>query len=233
MLGAELFDVSFHDLVDQFGLFAFVECFVAGDFFFTLDDGGVDAFGADGQGVGGRNLQSQLFGQALEFVGAGHEVALAVEFQHHAEPAVEMYIGKDDSFFGRAQGLAFGLGNSAFAQILDGGFHVAIGFHQRFAALHHACCRSLAQFFYHACANLCHFYLLVVSELLVGEGLSAPSPQDLIIVLRWALPLLVPPRERRRVRLLPPRVQRLPRSLPFRYRRLRWRGSCLRLRRWP
>ena len=74
----------------------------------------------------------------LEVVVLGDEVGLAVDFDHEAGLGVGRDFGGDDALLGGAGGLLGGDGHAGFAQELDGGGLVAVGFDERLFALHHA-----------------------------------------------------------------------------------------------
>ena len=68
--------------------------------------------------------------QALEVVGAGHKIALAVDFHQHADLASGMDVAGHRAFAGGAGGLLGGRSNALLAQYHDGGFDVALGLGQ-------------------------------------------------------------------------------------------------------
>jgi hypothetical protein len=53
--------------------------------------------------------------QFLEIVGASHEIALAIDFQHDAELAAVVNVGADETLFGGARSLLAGRRDATLA----------------------------------------------------------------------------------------------------------------------
>src|SRR5215211_4707382 len=92
--------------------------------------------------VGHGDVQGDLMGQALELVGLGHEVGLAVELDQHAELGWQVRVGRvqvgvDDALGGAAPGALLHAGLAALAQQLGGLVQVAARLPQRVPAVHH------------------------------------------------------------------------------------------------
>src|SRR5262249_31309854 len=111
----------------------------------TLHELGRHALAAHGQRARARDLHGEIAHQALELVGAGHEVGLAVHLDEHADPAAGMDVGLDQSFAGLAPRLRIRLGDALLAQVLDRLVHVARALRQCLLALHHADTGSAAE----------------------------------------------------------------------------------------
>src|SRR5215216_3137193 len=93
--------------------------------------------------VGHGDVQGDLMGQALELVGLGHEVGLAVELDQHAELGWQVRVGRvqvgvDDALGGAAPGPLLHAGLAALAQQLGGLVQVAARLPQRVPAVHHS-----------------------------------------------------------------------------------------------
>src|SRR6185437_7288991 len=67
-----------------------------------------DAFAVEVAGAGGRHVHGQIVDELLKFVGAGDEVALAGDFDQHAELAAGVNIGADRAWRSGASGLLSG-----------------------------------------------------------------------------------------------------------------------------
>ncbi len=80
----------------------------------------------------------------LELLVAGDEIGLGIDLDDGALGALDG--DADQAFGGDAAGLLGGLGETAGAQPVDGGFHVAVGLGQRLLAVHHADAGRVAEF---------------------------------------------------------------------------------------
>ena len=100
-------------------------------------------------------MHRQLLGQALEVVGARHEVGLAVDLDQHADLAAHVDVVADDPFLGGAAGALGGRGHALLAQDLDRLVEVAAGLGQRRLAVHHPGSGLVAELLHHLCRD-CH-----------------------------------------------------------------------------
>ena len=121
-------------------------------------------FLADETRIGGRDVHGNVVHQALEVVGAGDEVALAVDFDQHADLASGVDVAGHRAFTGGARGLLGGGGNALLAQNDDSALDVALGFGEGVLAIHHGRVGFVTKFFYlcggnvHGCST--HSFLL-------------------------------------------------------------------------
>ena len=98
-------------------------------------------------------------GEGEEIVVLGHEIGLAVDFDHRADLAVVRNVGRDHAFGRDAGGRLARLVAELDAQDLLGLAQVAAGFGQRLLAFHHRRIGLLAQFLDHACGDFRHSIL--------------------------------------------------------------------------
>src|SRR5215216_4669920 len=94
-------------------------------------------------GVGHGDVQGDLVGQALELVGLGHEVGLAVELDEHAQLGRQVrvggvQVGLDDALGGAAPGPLLDPRLAGLAQQLGRPIQVAARLTQRVPAVHHS-----------------------------------------------------------------------------------------------
>jgi len=94
-------------------------------------------------------VPEQLGDKRLEVFVFGDEVCFAVDFDQDAGLGVGGDLRGDDALFGGAGGFLGGDGHAGFAQDFDGGGFVAVGFNERFFALHHADAGFFTQFLDH------------------------------------------------------------------------------------
>ncbi len=116
---------------------------------------GSHIFLADELGIAGRDVHGNVVHQALEVVGAGHEIALAVHFHQHADFASGVDVAGHRAFAGNASGLLGGGGHALLAENDDGAFHVALGLGEGVLAVHHGSVGLLAKLF-HLCGSNVH-----------------------------------------------------------------------------
>ena len=117
-----------------------------------------------------RNLQSFQIRIALQrYVGnrshkrleqfvTRNKVRFGIDFDNGAFLAVDLQSNQTlrcnaSRFLGRS-------GQTFFAQPVNCFFYITGGFRQRFLAIHHACARLFAQFFYDSGRNFCHCFFL-------------------------------------------------------------------------
>ncbi len=93
-------------------------------------------------------MHGDILQQLLEVVGAGHEVALAVHLEQHADLAAGVDVGSDCAFVGGAGGLLGGRGHALLAQDHNRFFHIALRFNQRGTAIHHGRAGLFAEILY-------------------------------------------------------------------------------------
>ena len=94
------------------------------------------------------DVHGDVVAELLEGIGAGHEVGLAIDFHDHADLSAGVNVVADQAFAGLALRLLGRGGLAFFAQDVDGLFDVAVGFHQRRAAIGEARAGAFAQFFH-------------------------------------------------------------------------------------
>src|ERR1700730_306829 len=92
-----------------------------------------------------RDLHRDLLREPPEVGIARHEIGLARELDHRADPAARVDVGLDDAFFRLAVSLFPGLGQSALLDERLRFFEVALRLIQRSLAIHHARAGFLAQ----------------------------------------------------------------------------------------
>src|SRR5512132_4618967 len=93
--------------------------------------------------VGHGDVEGDLVGQALELVGLGHEVGLAVELDQHTQLGRQVrvrgvQVGVDDTLGGAAAGPLLDASLAALTQQLGGSFQVAARLLQGVPAVHHS-----------------------------------------------------------------------------------------------
>src|SRR3990172_3375345 len=99
----------------------------------------------DVEGAGAGDMEGDLLREALEVIGAGHEVGLAVQLNKRPQAPVVMHIDLDHAFGSRALG-AFGCGGVALLlEDLDGFVKVAVCLVERLFAVEHAGAGEFAQ----------------------------------------------------------------------------------------
>ena len=95
--------------------------------------------------IGGGDVHRDIVDQFLEIVGAGDEIALAVDFHHDAELAAVVDVGADQTLLGGARRLLAGRRDATLAQYDFAFGEVALGFHQGALAFHHPRAGALAE----------------------------------------------------------------------------------------
>src|SRR5258708_22427479 len=135
---------AFHDFLDYVGGLAAGGCLGAVDFFFFLVGFRRDVFFANEFRIRRRNVHSDIFHQVFEVVGAGNEIALAVDFHQHADLASGVDVAGDSAFAGNARGLLGGGVDALLAQMVHGGVFIAFAGFERFFAIHHGRAGALA-----------------------------------------------------------------------------------------
>src|SRR5439155_14378988 len=116
--------------------------------FLALEVGLGNVFFADKLRVGGRDVHGDVVYQLFEIVGAGHEIALAIDFDQHADFASGMNVVRNRAFAGDAGSLLLGHGSAAFAENDDCLLQIAIRFGERFLAVHHGSAGLVAELLY-------------------------------------------------------------------------------------
>jgi hypothetical protein len=118
--------------------------------------------------------------QFLEVLSAGHEVALAIDFEEHADFTPGMNVGAHRAFIGGAGGLLLRGGHAPLAQDHEGFLDVPLSLLQRLQAVAHGRTRFLAEVFYQFGVNLlahsAHFSLVPFP---IVRAVSAIFPQGL------------------------------------------------------
>ena len=117
------------------------------DFFFLVDVGFGYFVLADEAGVDRGDVHGDVLEELLEVIGAGYEIAFAVELDEHADLAAGVDVGADGAFVGGAAGLLGSRRHAALAQHDEGFFHVALGFLQGLEAVAHGRAGFFAEFF--------------------------------------------------------------------------------------
>ena len=115
--------------------------------FSFLEHVGGDVFLADEARIGRRDVHRDIVHQFLEIVGARHEIALAIDFHHHAELTAVVNVGADETLFSGARSLLAGRRDATLAQYHFPFGEVALGFHQGGLAFHHSGAGARAQCF--------------------------------------------------------------------------------------
>jgi hypothetical protein len=91
-------------------------------------------------------VHGHVVAKLLERFGAGHEIALAVDFDNYANFSAGMNVVADQAFSGFTRSF-LGCGSLALlAKDVNGLLHVAGGFNKRRAAITEASVRELSQF---------------------------------------------------------------------------------------
>src|SRR5271157_979583 len=122
----ELAHLAFDNLLDHRCGLAALRGLRAIDVLFLLEIFRSDVFLADKLGIAGSDVHGDVVYQALEVVGAGHEIALAVYFHQHADLASGVDVAGDRAFTGDAGGLLGSGRHTLLAKDNDGAFHVAL-----------------------------------------------------------------------------------------------------------
>jgi hypothetical protein len=104
----------------------------------------------------GRQLAADLVGESAEDLVAGDEIGFAVDFHQDAGPGAGLDVLGDDAFLGCAGGFFGGGGLPFLAQEVHGGLDVALGFGQRFFAVHQARAGHFAQLAYISSSKFSH-----------------------------------------------------------------------------
>src|SRR5262245_19957542 len=145
-LFVELRHLPFHDLLHNRRRLPRRGRLGAVDFLLALMGVRRDVFLADELRIGRRNVHGDILDQVLEVVGAGHEVALAIDFHEHADLPAGMNVAGNRAFAGHARGLLSGGGDALLPQVIDSRFLVAIASLEGLLAIHHRRSGALAQF---------------------------------------------------------------------------------------
>ena len=126
---------------------------------------GSDIFLADKLRIAGRDVHGDIVHQFLEVVGAGHEIALAVDLHQHADLAAGVDVACHRAFAGHARAFFGRDRDAALAQNDDGLLQVALGLGEGLLAIHHRRARLVAEFFYLRCRDIhcgCAHFLKIV-----------------------------------------------------------------------
>ena len=86
----------------------------------------------------GRVTLRHIVAKRAEDVVARHKIRLAVHLHEHAEPSIRRDVLGDGAVLGVARGLHIGGRLALLAQNAHGVVEVALGFHERLFAVHHA-----------------------------------------------------------------------------------------------
>ncbi len=98
--------------------------------------------------IAGRNVHGDVVHEFLEVLGAGHEIAFAVDFDQHADLAAGVDVVADRAFAGHAGRLLGSDGYALLAQQDHRLFEVALGFGQSLLAIHHGRSGFFPELFY-------------------------------------------------------------------------------------
>ena len=109
--------------------------------------------------TGVHDVGSDHIHEAAEAVVFAHEVGFAVYLDERTDGAVAIEHGLDSAFLGFAVSTFGAAGDALFAQDVDGGFHVAIGFSEGFFTVHHASIGFLAEFVDGGCGDCGHNWI--------------------------------------------------------------------------
>ncbi len=146
-LFVELGHAALGDLLDHLLGLALGEGARLLDFLLLLEHVVGDVFLADETRIGGRDVHRDIVHQFLEIIGARDEIALAIDFHHHAELAAVVDVGADQTLLGGARSLLAGRRDAALAQHDFALGEIALGFHQGALAFHHPRAGALAECF--------------------------------------------------------------------------------------
>ena len=105
-------------------------------------------------GSSGKHAGRGLLDIVEELLIAGNEVGFTEDLDHDSLVSVDR--GIDFAFLCRLVRTLFRFRGACFTQILDGGFHIAVGFRQRFFAIHHPRVGFIAQLLDHCSGNIRH-----------------------------------------------------------------------------
>ncbi len=134
-LFVELFHLTGDDLLnDGLGL-AGGACLSAIDLALALEHFRGYVFAANVARINGSDVHGHVVAKLFEGLGAGNEIALAVNFDDNADFAAGMNIMADQAFGGFARSFLGGGSLTLLAQNVDGLFDVAVGFDERGAAI--------------------------------------------------------------------------------------------------
>ena len=121
------------------------------DIFFAGEICRGDVFLADVLRIAGGDVHGDIVHQFLEVIGAGHEIALAINFDEHADLAAGVNVAGHRAFAGYARGLLGRDRNAFFAQDHDRLLHIALGFSEGLFAIHHGSSGFLPEIFHLCC----------------------------------------------------------------------------------
>ena len=85
-----------------------------------------------------RDVQRDVFHECAEVFVLRHEIGLAIHFHQNADFSLQMNVGSDDAFLGRARRFFACAGDALRAQNRLRFFQIAAGFRKRTLAIHHA-----------------------------------------------------------------------------------------------
>src|ERR1035437_5266426 len=172
----ELGHLAIYDLLYHRGRLAGGGGLRAEDILLAVEIGRGHVLGLHIARVAGRDVHRDVLEQLLEVLGAGHEVALAIQFEQYADLAAGVNIGAHRALVGRAGGLLLRRGHAPLAQHHKGILDISLGLLQRLQAVAHRRAGLLAQLLYQLCINLfahCFFSLFLV----ISGQLSVVSSQ--------------------------------------------------------
>ena len=92
----------------------------------------------DVEGMRRRNMQGDVLYESAEILVLGHEIGLAIYFHQHPHFPLQMNVGSDDSFFGRARGFFSRTGDAFRAEHRFRLFQITSRFCEGAFAIHHA-----------------------------------------------------------------------------------------------
>src|SRR5882724_10460599 len=127
----ELAQPPLNDLVDDLLGLAFGQRPGALYVFLFLQRRGRHVLLADKLRVGGRDMHGEVVHQALEIVGARHEIRFTVHFHQHAELAAMVNIAADQPLLGGTRSLLYSRGDTSLAEHDLGFGQVALGLGKR------------------------------------------------------------------------------------------------------
>ena len=93
-------------------------------------------------------MHRDVVAEALEVIGAGNEIAFAIDFDEHADFTAGVNVVADHAFASGALGLLLRGGLALFAQNVDGLLDITLRFDQCFAAGGKAGAGALAELLY-------------------------------------------------------------------------------------
>ena len=93
------------------------------------------------------DMQGDVLHEVAEVFVLGHEIGFAIHFDEHADFALQMNVGGDNAFLGRARGFLARAGDAFRPQDRFGLFQIAASFGERALAIHNAGVGFFAELF--------------------------------------------------------------------------------------